>query len=373
MEFTYQKPIVLGVNTTLPAQPVTVQRRLERTGQNTGNILFAEAVAGLFEKPIVTDYGLPNPSVVERGDCIVIAAANWLNEHADFGRIADKLEATNLPIIALGLGAQSSIEKRIPKLKPGTERLVALLAERSPKIAARGAFSCEVLAHYGATNVEATGCPSLLMQGKQAPAFIDRQAGEALQPHDVALHSTRHHFHEAPPFYTYFYRQGIEQGFDLLLQSELADFYQSLGEEAPEEQQARITPLLAAVYQKPATEIDAYLRSHGHVYFELESWLDYCRSKRFFLGTRIHGTIAAVLAGTPAMLVAHDSRTVEMSQAMSIPYITRDQIDIESPLQVAAYFEQAMAHDFEPGYSRYLSGFKSFFEDCGLRTKLFSA
>lgn len=368
-----RKPAVLGVQTAPAKKPLSVENMLRRTGQNTGNMLFAAATSGLFENAVNTDYALPNPKKLEGRDCIVIAAANWLNGHADFGHIAEKLEATNLPIIALGLGAQSPMEKRIPKLKPGTQRLVSLLAERSPVIAARGTFSCEVLEHYGAKNAVATGCPSLLMNGAEPPVFRTADSHE-LGPEDIAIHSTRHHFYTATdPFYTYLYRQAFAHGHDLLLQSELADFYFTLGRLNNPEIREKAAAVIREVYQAPPYKLREYLGTHGHVFFGMEEWLTYCRSKRFFLGTRIHGTIAAVLAGTPSMLIAHDSRTVEMAEAMAIPYVTKDKVDMEGPLRAEEYYQRALDHDFEAAYRRYWDGYKDFFERCGLRTKLYDA
>ncbi|MEQ3670371.1 polysaccharide pyruvyl transferase family protein [Pseudophaeobacter sp.] len=367
-----RNPIVLGVKTQEAAQALSVERMLQRTGQNTGNILFSAATSSLFDNGIDTDYALPNPWVAKRGDCIVIAAANWLNNHADFGHIADKLEATNLPIIALGLGAQSSLDKQMPKLKPGTQRLISLLAERSPLISARGTFSCEVLEQYGAKNAVPTGCPSLLMQGETAPKFRTRDSSAALQPGEISLHSTRHHFHKAAnPFYTYLYQQALLNRHDLLLQSELADFYYTMGRLNNPEIKEKAASLLSEVYQATPYKLGTYLRQHGHVYFSLETWLEYCRTKAFFLGTRIHGTIAAVLAGTPSLLIAHDSRTVEMSEAMAIPYMRKDEIDMDAPLRAEEYYERALDHDFEAAYRRYWEGFRDFFERCGLQTNLY--
>ena len=39
-------------------------------------------------------------------------------------------------------------------------------------------------------------------------------------------------------------------------------------------------------------------------------------------GTRIHGTIAALLAGTPGLVIAHDARTLELARYFDIPHRT---------------------------------------------------
>ena len=57
------------------------------------------------------------------------------------------------------------------------------------------------------------------------------------------------------------------------------------------------------------------------------SWLSLLQSVDFSIGTRIHGNIAAVLAGTPAYVIATDSRVLELAQYHNIPHITENEFD----------------------------------------------
>ena len=46
----------------------------------------------------------------------------------------------------------------------------------------------------------------------------------------------------------------------------------------------------------------------------------------FIRWTRIHGTMLALQAGTPALCIAHDSRTLELCQTMKMPHVTADSV-----------------------------------------------
>jgi len=50
------------------------------------------------------------------------------------------------------------------------------------------------------------------------------------------------------------------------------------------------------------------------------TWISELRSYDFVYGTRIHGNIAALLAGTPSVVLVHDSRTLELSRYFELPH-----------------------------------------------------
>ena len=70
-----------------------------------------------------------NPDEVNASyDRIVIPAANWISPWTDLGALADALDEVEVPIVVVGIGAQSGIEMSIPDLKPGTARLLKVLS-----------------------------------------------------------------------------------------------------------------------------------------------------------------------------------------------------------------------------------------------------
>src|SRR5579863_2837508 len=151
----------------------TIAEKLAQTGGNTGNQLIAYGLL----KPLVFDdiswdFRVGPNRVSEEYDIILIAAANFLFPGFDFGGMADFIERTDLPVAMVGLGAQSKdYSPRIP-LKPGTERLMHVVADRAALIA-------EVLEEMNIRNVQIVGCPSYYMNGDRgelarAGALSDR-------------------------------------------------------------------------------------------------------------------------------------------------------------------------------------------------------
>jgi hypothetical protein len=62
-------------------------------------------------------------------------------------------------------------------------------------------------------------------------------------------------------------------------------------------------------------------------FLDPKTWFDHLARYDFSFGTRIHGNIAALLAGTPALLLAHDSRTLELAEYHEIPHRTISTIE----------------------------------------------
>ena len=65
-------------------------------------------------------------------------------------------------------------------------------------------------------------------------------------------------------------------------------------------------------------------------------WIEDLGRNDFVFGTRLHGNIAGILGGTPAHLLAHDSRTLELADYHGIPYTLLSDLE-EPPLAEELY------------------------------------
>ena len=82
-------------------------------------------------------------------------------------------------------------------------------------------------------------------------------------------------------------------------------------------------------------EFTLWSERHCNLFFDISSWMEHYRRFDFVIGARIHGVMLALQAGVPGVVIAHDSRTLELCQTMMVPYvlakdvasgITRDQL-----------------------------------------------
>jgi len=331
----------------------TVEQMMLSLGQNTGNMMFTQSLTSVLDGGSWGSFRL-DPQDVEGHDAIVLAAANWVNDFDDFGWLAERLEKTRLPVFLIGVGAQATSADEIPKVNPGTLRLLSLVQDRSTSISARGSFSCEVLNSYGIKSARPTGCPSLMLMGPggPSPALLREARFDA-----CSIHATRHGFSRTDAFQTFLYRQAFTRGLDLVLQSEVADIHYAVHGRTGEEVPARAAELLPEVYGAPATEVEAYLQRHGRVFTQYADWIAYMRQRSFCFGTRIHGTIAALIAGTPAALIVHDSRTLELAQIMGVPTVRWQDIPTDREIDIPRLHSRAQLRDFVARFGGYYGHF----------------
>lgn len=359
------KQAILGVQQIKSKKGLDVETVLGRLGLNSGNMMFTESLSNILPNSKLISWQITN-SEIEDCDCIIIAAANWLATGTDLAHLADKLEKIHLPVLLVGIGAQSRIDKEIPKLSDGTLRFLSIVSERSKNISTRGRFTSTVLEHYGFNNTVTTGCPSLLLTGSDGPQFKKHAS-----PDRVVIHGTRHRYNSTDEFQNYIFMQAFRLGSDILLQSETPDIIISQGLDIPENSKALAIDVLTKSYGCSSFDnISNYLKEHGHFFSDYKSWVDYNKTRSFCLGTRIHGTIASIIAETPALLIAHDSRTEELAQVMGVPFVLESEIDRSRPLDLSELVNAFESKKNLFNYSEYRSRFKKFFDANGIFTSI---
>jgi polysaccharide pyruvyl transferase WcaK-like protein len=101
---------------------------------------------------------------------------------------------------------------------------------------------------------------------------------------------------------------------------------------------------------------------HIRCFFDVGEWLDYASTVDLTLGSRLHGAIAALIAGRPALLVTHDSRTKEMAIQAGIPSIDKSEILIHKEPDFAELHARIDPSEFNERQLRYYKNFIDFFE-----------
>jgi hypothetical protein len=225
-------------------------------------------------------------------------------------RLTTVIRQLRIPVVVLGVGAQTSIDydtERLSSIAPVVKAFVSAVLDRGPSIGVRGELTADYLSKLGFRDVEVIGCPSLFLNGPNL-AVRDREPslrGDAR----IALNVS-----------PYLEAMGPIIARHLALYPRLTYFAQDLDTlrllvdgEGPTE--AARSDALPRHWSHPLLA-----RARTRLHLDPWPWIDELATYDFAFGSRIHGNIAAVLAGTPAFVLAHDSRTLELARYFEMPH-----------------------------------------------------
>jgi len=347
-----------------------VHKALSRPGtKNIGNLLFANAAHKALSAPDVSfefdDYRLTfDPSFAEEAD--------WVNENFDafvlpmdnsfrlnfaenLAMATRTIERLTVPVVVTGVGAQGSLDGDMSTLEPIRDEVtgfVAAVLDRSQSIGVRGGATRDYLVSLGfpADRVDVIGCPSMYYRGERFSVSKKGPLGPvAVNLTNVAapgrLRPFADHINEHPEGITYV---------------------------------PQIRALMPGAYRQEqpdryAKSVDAFVPNllgpdHLRFYVDFLPWLDFLATQSFAIGTRIHGNVAALLSGTPAHVIAHDSRTLELARYFDIPVTQSSDL---GDFDLRRTYEESDYTALNENYSRRLATYAQFLERNGLQHILY--
>ncbi len=231
---------------------------------------------------------------------------------------AENISRAGLPVVVLGLGAQSSIEGPHDfDVAPETRRLLNVISDHSRKIAVRGEFTADVCRGLGIKNVEVVGCQSFFWH--LTPHFSQQLSDPiAHAGNDIAFNYTNAAA-EAPLI-----NQAMSLEFDMIGQGNIAE-EQIITGEIPTDFGWWLSDAFARGLIDQA-RYERWIRSRFYQFHDAESWIGHMGRYRVSYGTRFHGNMAGLIAGARALWVIHDMRTKELCDLFKLPGVTLQEV-----------------------------------------------
>jgi hypothetical protein len=331
--------------------------------ENAGNLIFSSAshrILGTADTRIAVDRFRVGPGdadrINERYAAYVVPLANAfrLSFEPPLVRLTSLIRRLRIPVVILGVGMQTNVSNEVDRLNPidrSVREFVAAVLDRSPTIGVRGEMTHDYLRGLGFRDVEVIGCPSMFMYGadlhveKRRPS-LDRDARIAINvsPYVKSMGPVVARHVERYPDLTY-----IPQDLDTLAMLLWGDAGSDVSPDDP----------------RPIHLAHPLFRGDRVRFFvDPAPWIDFLRGMDFSFGTRIHGNIAALIAGTPAVVLAHDSRTLELARYFEIPY--RLMRDVDPDVDAADLYEAADFGPLNDGHAARLATFTRFLDRHGL-------
>jgi hypothetical protein len=330
---------------------------------NSGNLIFfaaAHKILATRGTTVTADRLLIEPRdadrINERYDAYVIPLANAfrLRYRPVLDRMTQLIRRLRIPVVIMGVGAQSNLSYQTGRLGPieaSVRAFVSAVLDHGPSIGVRGEFTYDYLRGLGFNDVEVIGCPSMFFHGdrmtiEKRPAALTpgsalamsitpyvRRMGDLVISHQAGYPNLR------------YIAQDIGT-LELLL----------WGESASAARQVDKLPI--------HTSHPLFVENRIRFYVDPWPWIEDLRAVDFAFGSRIHGNVAALLAGTPAYVLAHDSRTLELARYFEIPH--RRLTEVAPGTDAAELYEEADYSGLMRGHPARFATFTAYLARHGL-------
>jgi hypothetical protein len=360
-----------------PRQPLSPEATLAyggggSFGTNAGNMAFADATFRLLSVPGAEV--VPNGYLTERAggdqnyiarinaefDVFVLPLANAFRESflAPLKALTQVIRQLTIPVVVVGVGAQARIDAEEPRhaqsdeLVAGTKAFMSAVLDRSARVGVRGEVTRDYLRRlgFGDEHVEVIGCPSV---------YLRDEAAGVTRKTDVIVPESLINLTLSPyvaPFADFVNRAAARYPNLIYIAQRAEDLELMLwGREFGASPNARMP-----VHRGHRL----YREDRMRFFVDSRTWLDFNAERDYSVGTRIHGSVMALVAGTPATLVAHDSRTLEIARYHEIPYIPVSSIARTDT--VADLYDRSDWGAFNAGKQRRFDILTDFLETNGL-------
>jgi len=337
---------------------------------NTGDIGVYDSTLKLLDYDNLYRLNIDQPvdakvaaALSEKYEYICLRASNYVHEQMSWGYLSDWLDAVQLPVVCLGVGAQASKERRI-ELPAEGRRVWHAIAERSPSIGVRGGFSASVLADNGVKNVDIVGCPTIFRS--LAPVLHLRH--KSINEIERVAFSLRR---ETGANYTNNVDDFLETQKKLIVRlnrrfslvvtahgeiEEKIYYYNDIVRLKETRRKLIDSNWFDPIFGRELEEIYAMQLFFTPVvshYDELVRALD------FTIGYRVHGVLPALAMGTPGVLLRYDARSAELAETLRVP-IFDPKVALTVPFE--SIFHRDLFCEFEGHYPAAYQTMRAFLE-----------
>lgn len=309
---------------------------------NYGDMLVCVAILRqlALKRTLRVGFGYAPKGVAQRA---IVRGSTYLHKRFDFAAANLTLDALDMPMAIVGLGAQNP-EADVTFLDdhPPARDFIARLNEKSVSISVRGEFTAAVVERLGGRNIRVTGCPSLFYRQSCPEVVVPETLLRPERAIGVSLHSglTRNIFCRDPVAALRSHGAAVRWGLEnalilslfeqgVMLEYDAADRSLPLAERRVAAE--KVLERIGLTGQVTPERFMAHLVSVKSI----EEWLAKARDLDAVIGFRFHGNMVALLQGRPCQYLTYDSRLEEFCRLYGLPWRDVRQ-DWADPVRVIA-------------------------------------
>lgn len=342
-------------------------------GSNMGNMLFYSAVFNSINK---NENNVINTSReisdINKADYYLMPQANLFYKYfaKNIENHIARLKKINTPTILVGVGYQSAVgsdglEAEDDELNKLVKEFVRIILDKSASIGVRGHITKKYLLNLGfaESDIDVIGCPSVRFFGSDFSSE-ERKYPEFSPEMKIAVNYTPTRYHKS-------WGEVISNIFAKHKNSYaiLQDKYEinNLHGKFPNLVLPEIPKKVQALSDIPVMpNHPVFKEGRGRIFTHPSQWLNSMKTFDFSIGTRIHGNIASILAGTPSLVIAIDTRTLELSEYFKIPHVKLSDLDKYQNLEMLYNKAISEMPEFYKNYSNIYKDYYRFFKKNGI-------
>lgn len=341
-------------------------------GSNTGNLIFQHSLARVVmtEDTEITMIKTSRPYPQEQIDqwnqeydmfLIPLANAFRVSFQNELRQLTNLVRKLKIPCVVVGVGFQKGInsDKWEFEFDNVVKDFVKAVLEKSSIIGLRGDATAEYLNRLGfkpEQDYTVIGCPSMYTFGDSLPKP---------RPTDLSTESK----------VTLNYKIGLPKDLYQFLRKQEAQFKHSvfISQVIPE-----IKILYAGYFDFTKKSLKKVPSDYPiHMYSDIQkndemvgvvddiSWLNFLKQQDFNFGSRIHGNIISILAGTPCYIFAGDYRVKELAEYHHIPHMSV--FDIKEDTNVIDLYHKTDYSQLMIGHKERVSHYLDFLDKNGVQ------
>ncbi|GAA3014047.1 polysaccharide pyruvyl transferase family protein [Tetragenococcus solitarius] len=299
-------------------------------GNNVGNLMYAFSVfrnLSTYGVELVPDYYRVNPADAEKinqtYDSYVLPLANAIRPGfiPTLRKYTDLIEKLTIPVIVIGMGMAFPYEPNVEQERPfdnDVRKFVSAVLENSNILGLRGQITSDYLSYLGfkeGRDHMVIGCPSMYTFGNN----INIRDLDLNSNSFISINMTPKADQKALKFLNGLSRkyknlEFIPQDLDeMILTYSGAPF---LG-----------NAINSTINNYPnSLNSDLYKNNQVKFFLSAPSWIKHMKNVNLSVGTRLHGNVAPILAGTPSMVIPIDGRMRELAEFHNFPRVSVDEM-----------------------------------------------
>lgn len=309
--------------------------------------------------------------VNESFDCLVISMANFIQPGEQETRLYDLLRPLEIDVHVVGVGLQ--IPCPFSQLAQSTQDLLKYFNDKAKLFSVRGKRTENWCHKNGLDNAIALGCPSMFVYPSNVFSITlpdltkDLKIISAGHIHQAVLGTKKVN---GRAFSLMSALKGMNV--DYVFQSELFKFDELL---------TKPGVFNEALSEVSAKHVNEFIQDKSGIkppfnrYFQFDSpaaWRSTSSTYDLYIGDRIHGAVAAMQSGTPALIVYDDIRVKELADYFCLPSVDVKELNSKSlNVLLEEQFTEEWLAKFKNRYKLVLRKFIRKLDSIGLKTAHF--